>query len=90
MIYLQLGNKEKAVEMFNDAIKHADPENDMKNMLSAYVNLSNIYIEMGDEEKSLEMLNKVLEYDSQNKEALLQIAKYHESKKDYDKAFEHL
>lgn len=86
MIYLQLGNKEKAIEMFNDAIKNADPENDMKNMLSAYVNLSNIYTEMGDEEKSLEMLNKVLEYDPQNKEALLQIAKYHETKKDYDKA----
>ncbi|MFO7811317.1 MAG: tetratricopeptide repeat protein [Candidatus Delongbacteria bacterium] len=86
MIYLQLGDKDKALEMFEEAVKYGDPEKDKDNLVSAYVNISNIYLEKEEKEKALEMLNKVLEFDPENKEALLQIAKYYEENDEYDKA----
>ncbi len=86
MIYLQMGETDKALEKFRDAIDHADMENDRDNLVSVYINMSNIHLESENFEKSLEKLNKVLEFDPENKEALLQIAKYYESIKAYEKA----
>jgi tetratricopeptide (TPR) repeat protein len=86
MIYLQLGKKEDALKWFENAIKHGNPEVDGKNMVSAYINVFNIYTELENEEKALEALNKVLEFDPANKEALLSMAKHHESKREFDKA----
>lgn len=85
-IYLQLKNSDKAIEKFLEAIKYANKEADLKNMISAYINLYNLYTEKKDEVNSLDMLNKVLELDPNNKESLLQTAKYYENKGEFDKA----
>ncbi len=86
MIYLQLGEKEKAENGFLNSLKYADVEQDKNNLVAAYINLSNIYTEKKDIDKAVEMLNKVLEFDPANKDALLQMAKHYESVEEYDKA----
>jgi tetratricopeptide (TPR) repeat protein len=86
MIHLQLKNQDKAIEKFHEAISFANIETDMKNLLSAYVNLYSLYTEKGETDKAIEMLKKVLELDPENKEALLQMAKYHENKSEFDSA----
>ncbi len=85
-IHLQLGDKDKAENMFLSAVRVADPAADGKNLVSAYINLSNIYTEKEESDKVVEMLNKILEFDPANHDALLQMAKYFESKEEYDKA----
>jgi tetratricopeptide (TPR) repeat protein len=85
-IYLQLKNRDKAIEMFNQAISFAKQPDDNNNMISAYINLFNLYTEKAESEKAVEMMNKVLELDPQNKEALLQLAKHYEGKNEFDKA----
>lgn len=86
MIHLQLGDKEKAEELFIESLKYGDFSVDGGNYVSAYINLSNIYTEKGEIEKAFEMLQKILEFDPSNQDALLQTAKYYESKEEYDKA----
>jgi tetratricopeptide (TPR) repeat protein len=85
-IHLQLGDKEKAESLFLSAVSIADPAQDGKNLVSAYINLSNIYTERKDHDKAVEMLNKVLEFDPSNHDALLQMAKHFEDSEEYDKA----
>jgi len=85
-IYLQLSNKEKAIEMFNQAISFAKRPEDNKNVVSAYFNLYNIYLENGENSKAFTMISNVLELDSMNREALLQLAKHYEGINDYDNA----
>lgn len=85
-IYLQLKNQDKAIEKFLEAITFANREADLKNLISAYINLFNLYTEKTENDKAVEMLNKVLELDPNNKEALLNTAKYYENKSEFDKA----
>lgn len=86
MIHLQLGEKDKAEELFLEALKYGDFAVDGGNYVSAYINLSNIYTERNELDKAFETLTKILEFDPTNNDALLQTAKYYESKEEYDKA----
>jgi|GEM_PF-1583762 len=115
-INLQLGNKDKATSLFNDAItigigkiglldeeikkeeikelkdpkvveaKQKELKNIKQTLISCYTNLYVLYTEKNEALVALEMLNKVLEFDPDNKEALLQMAKYYENTKDFEKA----
>lgn len=81
-IYLKKGNKEQAIQRFEDALKLSP---DDKNLMST---LGSLYLKAKDYEKAIDYFNKVLEVDKKYSKSLLGLAAINQLNGKFEEAYE--
>ena len=81
-IYLKKGNKDQAIQRFEDALKLSP---DDKNLMST---LGSLYLKAKDSEKAIDYFNKVLEVDKKYSKSLLGLAAINQLNGKFEEAYE--
>ena len=81
-IYLKKGNKDQAIQRFEDALKLSP---DDKNLMST---LGSLYLKAKDYEKAVDYFNKVLEVDKKYSKSLLGLAAINQLNGKFEEAYE--
>ena len=81
-IYLKKGNKDQAIQRFEDALKLSPDDN---NLMST---LGSLYLKAKDYEKAVDYFNKVLEVDKKYSKSLLGLAAINQLNGKFEEAYE--
>ena len=81
-IYLKKGNKDQAIQRFEDALKLSPDDN---NLMST---LGSLYLKAKDYEKAIDYFNKVLEVDKKYSKSLLGLAAINQLNGKFEEAYE--
>ena len=81
-IYLKKGNKDQAIQRFEDALKLSPDDN---NLMST---LGSLYLKAKDSEKAIDYFNKVLEVDKKYSKSLLGLAAINQLNGKFEEAYE--
>ena len=82
IIFINLNNRAKAIEYFENSLKYK------KDYIDAYLNLSNLYFGAKDFFKSIEIILKALKYEPNNKKLNFNLALFYSESHQHEKAIE--